>query len=1041
MATPAQDQARLRALVRAQDQELERALSQATRRTLSAVHKLVRSQARSARRVCTAWRRPPPAPFRKQFGPKRGYGLRGSGGPGTTFHFHLNRCYTGRAGAQHQSYIEREEAACVSFGNICEEFSERKRVWEEIEARGGQRKGSITIDADADRALREAVIERLSQWAEEGRVPRRMAGALTRLGATQWPQKGLRVWTHDDADHQRLAGWLREWESAHQSQAERVPAESEDDTPSVPEQPALPGFEQTHPGPSEAERGRHAKSLREKASRTRKLPRGTREFAPRRTLVQRRIIFELAHELPLEAQERALARWCEQELAAHGISYHAVIHQPEGQNDPRNWHAHIVYAPITLEREVGAQGTETGRFTFEAADRLPPMPTRLRVLGGNGPQGRRGASKLVQEWRKALADIQNVELRRVGTDKRYDPRSYRDMGLDKVAGQHVGTKRAAIEGSGRAVEHWSQECPEWRQVMSEIESRLENCSATDSEREGVMETIEEVRLEMGAHLPEAEPERRAWGLRLRSALRSEPSATGTNPEGWQPEIHALADRIRKIGRSCTTMTPPAKWQLAWRAAKGKFSDPLRLGAVADGIAKTFPGGADGLASDPRPEARTIAAKARRYRTQRARWETRYAEAHAQGDDAVERLAVEMARKTVPAALVLGSARGQIIDHHVQRHVERKRLRETIRNAAEARGRESAHALAARNEAIDWTHAQTLIGERITTKHRQGLRRAIAVTALREAWGRACAAGIEGVEAFSITSVRHRHWPNNELDRVDAVEALGREELRTLVLSETDPAQALARWRESEQLTNAILARLNNDPRFGERLEADTDAMKWLDTHAPPTAAAVREHARTLNTRRRRLTRRLARAGIEPDRDPQAAARRCAALTPEGALSLALVAPELLRTEHPKVWQAINGGLRTWAKRMASDAKTDSVEARWCDEAHARVLDELANALPAARRAAAQVRENLRKAQGATDAAKQAVASAVRTLRAARTPVDQARARKGLAAVLADATIREAIGEHTARAIGHEAGLRDREESAEAAAATPRGRER
>ena len=120
---------------------------------------------------------------------------------------------------------------------------------------------------------------------------------------------------------------------------------------------------------------------------------GTRESTPRRTLVQRRIVFLLAHELPLDAQERVLARWCEQELAAHRSSYRAVIHRPDGQNDRRNWHAYIVYALITLEREHNAHGNETGRYTFEAADRLPPMSNRLHELGGNGPRGRRGAGR------------------------------------------------------------------------------------------------------------------------------------------------------------------------------------------------------------------------------------------------------------------------------------------------------------------------------------------------------------------------------------------------------------------------------------------------------------------------------------------------------------------------------------------------------------------------------------------------------------------------------------------------------------------------
>ena len=60
----------------------------------------------------------------------------------------------------------------------------------------------------------------------------------------------------------------------------------------MPRQQALPGFEtpEQHRGPSEAERAAHARTLRKQASRKRKLPRGRREFAPRRTTIQRRII-------------------------------------------------------------------------------------------------------------------------------------------------------------------------------------------------------------------------------------------------------------------------------------------------------------------------------------------------------------------------------------------------------------------------------------------------------------------------------------------------------------------------------------------------------------------------------------------------------------------------------------------------------------------------------------------------------------------------------------------------------------------------------
>lgn len=54
--------------------------------------------------------------------------------------------------------------------------------------------------------MRDTVLEWLGQWAKKGRAPRRMAHALTRLGAAQWRAQDERVWTHDEADHAQIAG-------------------------------------------------------------------------------------------------------------------------------------------------------------------------------------------------------------------------------------------------------------------------------------------------------------------------------------------------------------------------------------------------------------------------------------------------------------------------------------------------------------------------------------------------------------------------------------------------------------------------------------------------------------------------------------------------------------------------------------------------------------------------------------------------------------------------------------------------------------------
>ena len=100
--------------------------------------------------------------------------------------------------------------------------------------------------------MRQAARAQLTAWRDEGRVPPGVAGQLLRLGADAWPQDGLRVWTHDDDDHQRVAGWLRDWEAENASQdtdeEEHIP-----DTPEAPAQPTLPGIEDS-PETDEAER-------------------------------------------------------------------------------------------------------------------------------------------------------------------------------------------------------------------------------------------------------------------------------------------------------------------------------------------------------------------------------------------------------------------------------------------------------------------------------------------------------------------------------------------------------------------------------------------------------------------------------------------------------------------------------------------------------------------------------------------------------------------------------------------------------------------
>ena len=70
---------------------------------------------------------------------------------------------------------------------------------------------------------------------------------------------------------------------------------------------------------------------------------------------------------------------------------------------------------------------------------------------------------MVWEWRKSWADIQNQRLKASGIDRFFDPRSYAAQGIDKVAGEHMGSKQAALEASGRGADAWNREAADWQE--------------------------------------------------------------------------------------------------------------------------------------------------------------------------------------------------------------------------------------------------------------------------------------------------------------------------------------------------------------------------------------------------------------------------------------------------------------------------------------------------------------------------------------------------------------------------------------------------
>ena len=808
---------------------------------------------------------------------------------GVSFHFEMSRTGSVGAAVVHQSYIERDGAsACVaSFGNIHHSYEERCRLWRALGERTVQRRGCIRFTADANDEVKILVQENALRWAEEGRIPVRVKHQIARLGPLYWKQvdgkgepKIVKVWTHDADDHDRFMAVLR-----------GVPAWR----PAEPDDPDEDDRKRTH-GASP-------------------LPVGVRVFRPRQTILQRRIVAELAHELPLDAQERALRAWCERTFGDTGCTWHAVIHQPEGSNDPRNWHAHIVYTTCAIGREVNADRRETGRFDFESGSTMPKMVDMGIVLDGNGPKKRSGMRDLVRKWRADMAEEQNAELGRAGIEKHYDPRSYRAQGIDLEATTHHGASRSALEASGRGALHWSAEASrEWDRITQGVESYLEAEQVGPVDAERVREVLEELRLEAGLAASDASPD----GMRVAQMLRSAIMPVGEEEVERHPAAKLLIDAIEDARREVRAGVGQLAWMIAWQGVQRTEPDPIRLGATADMVARGYPGDVEALAADPRPNARSVAAAARRFREMRAQWVERVREARnmdtLEGRTAAGEIIERMRQEGISPGLVLTPAEVEWVADAGREGAEAARMR-TERRALEERLARSAdpddagRALApvpAHSQRLSWNAtrdrprnaAPQAPARSSGAGNRDPMELGAGVRARGEA-GDKEASSSERADTGCGPRLRARRLKcSSSSPRSNAwrcAKPFGRSKRRSCFRDRCAP---IAIWIEHQ------LRARDGQPRPSiERIDAIAAArprLERLKAHAPAQWRRATQAVETLDRRREALMSALSKARLDPDTDHTVRTRTLSALTPRAGMELLRLDPELLAHQEPEM---------------------------------------------------------------------------------------------------------------------------------------------
>ena len=214
-----------------------------------------------------------------------------------------------------------------------------------------------------------------------------------------------------------------------------------------------------------------------------------------RSRVQSRIIAELPHELDRKGRCAIARDFCAL-LEERNLPYWATVHAPGAKNDSRNYHLHVTY----FDRPSGI--SEAGVWSHAHTEiRRKKNRTRRRVrpdVSPKHPDTRR--RDWPREIRRSYADIANYHLALSGSERRFDPRSYRDAGLLKEPTEHLGTKVAALESFGLDTEagkrnarreiRWrvTQAEEPWRMRMQMIERGDIDLSAMpDEEKESLFD--------------------------------------------------------------------------------------------------------------------------------------------------------------------------------------------------------------------------------------------------------------------------------------------------------------------------------------------------------------------------------------------------------------------------------------------------------------------------------------------------------------------------------------------------------------------------
>ncbi len=153
---------------------------------------------------------------------------------------------------------------------------------------------------------------------------------------------------------------------------------------------------------------------------------------------QSRLVLELPHEASAQERHEIVRRYTDDMFRSKGMPYWASIHAPTKENDDRNHHAHVVFSDRPAKRMVDP---ETGKEEWDFAIAVTKKKASRNTVVTHPHRQNRSDDTRDRGWvkraRSRFPEVTNDVMVGAGKGVRYDPRSYKDMGLEAAPMRNV----------------------------------------------------------------------------------------------------------------------------------------------------------------------------------------------------------------------------------------------------------------------------------------------------------------------------------------------------------------------------------------------------------------------------------------------------------------------------------------------------------------------------------------------------------------------------------------------------------------------------